>query len=463
MDLYSALFRHALWPAWERLRQRPTVARLRYLERTQWLSVDALHALQLRSLQALLQHAHKTVPAYRRRLYEAGLDPRALHDLSDLERLPLLRREDVQADRRAFLSDVPGLQLIHKSTSGSTGEPFRFAYNHDSEVWRQAVRLRGYGWAGYQPGQRTVHYWGPPAREPSPAQAAKINLDRALRREVYLDCARQGDDELRAAAARLRELQPQVMVGYTQAMVELGRFVVREGLRDWPAMRVLCGAERLVGPDRAVLEQAFSHPGGVFETYGCREFMLLGAECEEHLGLHLSMETLIVELVDESGRQVAPGEPGQVAVTDLWNYGMPLVRYLTGDMAVATDPSRRCACARGLLRLRSLEGRQSDFLRGADGRHIPGMLLVALFSNLGEQVRQFQAVQGGDGRVELRVVPGPRFSGDVLEGVERRLRAYLGELPLSIQVVSSVPVLPSGKRQYLLREVGPGQPTRAHA
>ena len=37
-------------------------------------------------------------------------------------------------------------------TSGTTGEPLVFGYDRDSEYWRQATKLRGYGWAGYRPG-----------------------------------------------------------------------------------------------------------------------------------------------------------------------------------------------------------------------------------------------------------------------------------------------------------------------
>ena len=56
--------------------------------------------------------------------------------------------------------------------------------------------------------------------------------------------------------------------------------------------------ERLFPHDRPVLEAAFSEPGGVFETYGCREFMLMASECPAHAGLHTSMENLIVEIID---------------------------------------------------------------------------------------------------------------------------------------------------------------------
>ncbi len=452
MNPYAYVYRAALFPLWERLRNRPTLGRLQYLERTQYRSTDELVALQVAKLRQLLVHSAEQVPAYRARVAACGLSPAQLRDAADLRGLPLLTRQEVQRDPTAFTAAAGGGPLLTKSTSGTTGNPFRFSYSQDSDIWRQAVKLRAYGWAGYVPGMTTVHYWGPPAVAPTRKKALKLALDRGLRRETYIDCALQSEAELRKAVKRLRQLRPQALVGFTQATVELGRFILRQGLRDWPAMQVICGAERLFEKDRGVLERAFGLPGSVFETYGCREFMLIASECEAHDGLHQSMENLLVEIVDEKGQAVAPGQLGQVAITDLHNYGMPLIRYLTGDLAVAHKGSSRCACGRGLLRLSSLEGRQSDLLRGSDGQGIPGLVFNAIFASLGGKVEQFQAVQRRDGRIDLKVVPGPEFDDGVVEGLKSRLHPYLGQLPLSIRVVQSIPALPSGKRRYVVVE-----------
>jgi phenylacetate-coenzyme A ligase PaaK-like adenylate-forming protein len=67
--------------------------------------------------------------------------------------------------------------------------------------------------------------------------------------------------------------------------------------------------------------------------------MLIGSECKEHDGLHLSMETMIVELIvrerDGTIRHARPGETGEVVITDLHNLAQPLIRYVGGDSAVA--------------------------------------------------------------------------------------------------------------------------------
>src|SRR5581483_3500329 len=161
-----------------------------------------------------------------------------------------------------------------------------------------------------------------------------------------------------------------VLLCYTQAGADLARFINDRGLRDWDTIPVICGAERLYPVDREALVQAFGP--AVFETYGCREVMLIGSECERHDGLHLSAENLIVEVIVD-GRPARPGETGEVVITDLHNLGMPFIRYANGDLATAMDDSA-CACGRSLPRIGSIEGRVTETLRDAEGGRVSGLV-----------------------------------------------------------------------------------------
>ena len=67
-------------------------------------------------------------------------------------------------------------------------------------------------------------------------------------------------------------------------------------------------------------------------------------ECGEGRGGHHQPELLIVELLDESGQQVAANVPGEVIITTLGVEGMPLLRYKTGDICMYFDDP--CACGR---------------------------------------------------------------------------------------------------------------------
>jgi len=455
MDLYGQLFRSILWPTWEsRIRRRPTLARYEFLERTQWRSVDELHAVQTGALRRLVRHAHANVPYYRRRFDEVDLTGSDIRGPEDLHKIPILTREEARAHGKERESTAHPFPTIRKNTGGTTGQPLLFGYDADSEYWRQAIKLRGYGWAGYQPGDRALHFWGAASPPFSLSKArAKVALDRLLRRETYIPCAVMSESGLRHVADLLRRSPPKVLVCYTQAGAELARFVNRHRLRTWRSIPVVCGAERLYPEDRAELERAFGP--AVFETYGCREVMLMASECEAHEGLHVSMENVIVEIVvtEPDGRQrpAHEGETGEVLITDLHNLGMPFIRYQIGDLAVAGSQSR-CPCGRHLTRIARVEGRATDLLHDADGSVISGIGFHVLFTGLAGAARQFQVVQHRDRSVTLRIVPGDGLNDVSLENIRRGCSELLKEVPVRIEMAPEIPLTKEGKRRTVIVE-----------
>jgi phenylacetate-CoA ligase len=456
-DLYAALFRGVLLPGYQQvIRRRPTLRLVRELEKTQWSSLDELLALQARDLRRLLDHAYANVPWYRARLDEIGARPTDFRTVSDLAKLPILTRAAAREAGVRRRSTTDPLPVIAKSTGGSSGEPLSFAYDLGSEWWRQAVKARGYAWAGSRPGEPSLLFWGGPVGEVAAFKKAKIALDRAFKRESYVNCTLRDDAAMEAAVAQIRVVRPRSFICFTQAGAELARYINARGLRTWDTISVLCGAERLFPTDRDALEQAFGP--AVFETYGCREVMMIGSECDAHDGLHQSMENMIVEVVVTEGneqRPARPGEIGEVVVTDLHNYGMPFIRYANGDLAQQGDETR-CVCGRSLLRLGPIEGRVTETLRDGAGTRVSGLLFSVVFSipTVAATFKQFQAVQRKDGGITLKVVPAKagRVDESVLEPIRASCREQLKGIEVSTLIVPEIPLSKGGKRQLVVVE-----------
>lgn len=451
-DLYGSLVRNALYPAWEKgVRRRPTLDLVAELRASERASLDELRQRQLRDLGALLAHAYETVPHYRRQFEERSMHPSDVRALEDLARLPILTRQAARASVDQRLAENGPPIAVTKTTGGTTGEPLVIRYDIGSEHWRQAMRLRGFGWAGYRVGDVAVHYWGMPTKKHVPRkQKIKQRIDRAIKREHYVDCTPRGDAPKREVIELIRRVKPSAILCYAQAGADLARYVNRTGSRDWDTIAVLCGAEKVYPDDRAALEEAFGP--AVYETYGCREFMLIATECAAHDGLHQSMENLIVELVDDDGQPVPPGEVGQVVITDLHNYGSPMIRYANGDLAVAMPDDATCACGRAHVRLASIEGRRTETLEDADGNPVGGMVFNLIFSPLADEVDQFQAVQHADRSITLKVVARGALSPRVMDHVRTISRQYLPGLEVDVQHVDSIPLSKSGKRRVVVVE-----------
>jgi phenylacetate-CoA ligase len=454
-DLYGRLLANTLFPAFEAVRGRPTIALLRYLNETERWTPASLREVQTGLLRRLLRHAHRHTEYYRQLLDERGLKAEDFMSPDDLQKLPLLDRPTLRASMTDRTATAPPVPVIRKTTSGSSGQPVEVVYNSESRHWRDAIRWRGYGWGGYRIGMRAVHYWGfVPTATSTWWKRRKIDADRWFKRDLYLDCTPRSEQALGEVVAAMRKFEPQAIVAYASGAGALARFINDRDLRTWDDIPVLTGAEGLLPHDRAEVERAF---GPAFETYGCREVMLIASECEAHDGLHTSMENLIIELIvrERSGtvRAARPGETGEVVITDLHNLACPMIRYVNGDLAVARGEAQ-CPCGRGLVKIGPVQGRVTETMYDGQGNPVGGLVFNILFSTIGQVARSFQVVQRADGSVVFKVVP---YKGDRLPAREEEIlrthaAKYLPGAPFAIEIVDDIPLTPAGKRRVVVVE-----------
>jgi phenylacetate-CoA ligase len=173
--------------------------------------------------------------------------------------------------------------------------------------------------------------------------------------------------------------------------------------------------------------------------------------------MHTSMETMIVEVVvrepDGRVRSAKPGESGEVAITDLHNLACPMIRYVTGDIAVQRDEAP-CRCGRNLMRLGPIEGRVTETLRDGRGQPVGGLVFNILFGVLDHVARHFQVVQKTDGSVVMRVVPygSDRLPDRAVDAIQQFADKYLPGAPFRIEYVDEIPLTSAGKRRVVLIE-----------
>lgn len=448
--VYERLFRGALFPIFEEhVKRRHTHIYLREYQDSQWLDRPDLEKLQLRKLNALLAHCWQSVPFLAAFWKEHGLTGRPLQSVAELAGYPTMDKHLITENFDRMRSTNLPVARLTKTTGGSSGDPFRFEYTQESYARRMAVRWRGYGWAGADVGRRTIYLWG--AGFGGSASRAKEALYNRFFNWKFLDCFKLTEANAARYVQQIDDFGASVLVGFVGPLLVLAEHMRGKRGKLKHLHSVITAAEPLHPFQRDAIADAFGVP--VFDTYGCREVMLIGAECDRHRGLHLSSDHLIVETVDSGDRPVA-ATPGAVALTDLHNFAMPFVRYRNGD--VATLSSELCACGRALPLLMSIEGREVDLIHTADGRILSGLFFPHLMKEFA-CVREFQLQQKALDELELRLVCRVQLPRADRERITREVLAKVGQdVHLQIDQVESIPLTPSGKRRVTMSDLPPG-------
>jgi phenylacetate-CoA ligase len=289
--------------------------------------------------------------------------------------------------------------------------------------------------------------WGnPPVAMSKKEKLRNLLLDRI----VYLDTMSIDERSMQRFAETWRHERPQILFGHSHSLYIAAVFLRRLGLDQVRPQGIVATSMMLLEPERRVIEEVFDCR--VTNRYGCEEAGLIACECEQHSGLHLNVDHLVVEFLRNDGSAAAPGEEGEIVVTDLINRGMPLVRYRVGDIGVASD--RQCACGRGLPLIERVTGRQADFLKGTDGSLVAGVSLVERTLTAIPGIEQLQLVQDDLHCVCARVVQDDKFDILSAQRLREELRQALGEeIDVEIQCVSALPLTGAGKYRFAICNV----------
>jgi phenylacetate-CoA ligase len=419
------------------LRRRKTLAWWREYEADQWLKPDEIAGLQWQKLKRLLGHCYREVPYYRQLWQSQDIHPDDVRSMADFAKLPTLGKDDIRKNFDALQAESFRGRLLLKNTGGSTGVPLRFGYTRESHDRRAAVMWRGYAWAGARMGRRTLLLWGGAVGDPGRAHLLKERLYHAAYHRRILNSFAMSEANMAEYADAVDLFKPEVIVAYVAPLVRLAQWALATQHKLHRPDSIVCAAEPLLEFQRGIIEQAFGCP--VYNTYGCREFMLIASECEQRDGLHVNADHLCVEL----GNATQAG--GEVVVTDLHNYGMPFIRYVNGDLA--SPMPGVCACGRGLPRLGKVQGRKLDVLRTPDGHLLPGEFFPHMLKDV-SGLLMYQVVQRHLDQFDMTLVRGEGFDNSALDYIRREVRKVVGDsVRLDFQFSEHIDPGPTGKHR----------------
>lgn len=423
------------------------------LERSQWWSADALRAHQMRQLAVVLEHAAKQVPFYRNRL--AGLDLASCSTPDGWAGLPILTRADIQAagpQLRAEAMPREHGRFHEVQTSGSTGQPIRAFGSDITAFFWNVLTLRGHLWhkrdfSGKLASIRVLDdgVGAPPRGTPVPAWGPATDVAWVTGPSTLLNLATASVSQ---QAEWLQRESPDYLLTHPSNLAALVRAM---GPRPavLPKLReVWTIAESLDEGVRRFVEEEWQLR--VVDTYSSKECGYLATQCPVAGHYHVHAESVLVEILDDTGRPAEPGEVGRVVISTLHNYATPLLRYEIGDYAEVGLP---CACGRGLPTLRRIVGRRRNMLTLPNGEKRWPRCGYDQFMDI-VPVRQLRLIQRALRTIDAEIVTERPLTESEIAALVGVVREALGH-PFEIRLVyvSEIPRGPGGKFEEFLSAI----------
>jgi phenylacetate-CoA ligase len=329
-----------------------------------------------------INHTYKHAPAVKRLFQRAGIGPGDIRTVKDLEKLPVTRKTDLLEMQKAQLPFGGAAAIPMEEVERVFISPGPIYEMQPSSVKWFA---KAFWAAGFRKGDVVINTF---TYHMSPAGI--------LFHEAIRDCgatvvvAGTGNTDLQIQI--MRDLRVTGFVGTPSFLMTVIKRAGETGLdikKDLSLKRAWFTGEMLPPSLRKTFEEDYridtSQAYAVTEPGGA-----IAYECHRKSGMHL-MDEYVTEIVDpETGKQLGPGEVGEIVTTQLFNRDWGVIRFGTGDMSsYVTEP---CPCGRTAYRITGIVGRAGDAVK------VRGMFVVArqaeqAIMSFG-QVARFQLVVG---------------------------------------------------------------------
>jgi len=448
LKLFDRLLGKLAYIAWDTKEGGIRLQECENLKQQQYWPNDKITNLQTEKLNRLITHANKTSKWYQKIIADIGLDLSQHLTPNDLTKFPITTKIDIRENIQDFISSKYNADAMPKAkTGGSTGVSLNLFFDARCQKLRNAAQIFSDSFSGWKPGVRVAAVWGNP---PTPRTLKQKIRAFLLDRMIYLDTMDLNPSSMGNFVTRWKQFQPEMIFGHSHSIYIFAKFITEQGIKDLRPKGIVATSMMLLDHEREVIENAFQCK--VSNRYGCEEVGLIAVECEKHQGMHINNSHIILECLDEKNQPVAPGQAGKLVITDLNNFGMPLIRYRVEDVGVLSE--RKCSCGRNTPLLERLEGRVADFLKKPDGGQVAGVSLVERTLTKISGIEQMQLVQEQLHKILINRVKGPEYTlnTDVQLIAEFRL-VFDESVNLVIHDVTAIPQEKSGKYRFSICKI----------
>jgi phenylacetate-CoA ligase len=409
--------------------------------------------IQIKKLKKILSYAIDSVAYYSRFLDDGSFVDKERINIDNFNMIPVLTKDLIRRNYSTLINDDQSLKARVNTSGGTTGEPIKLLQCIDFILWSKAYKRFYMIQAAGNDYYRLLTIWGSERDILQSSIGLRKKARNYFRMKKMLNAFRMTREDLRSFATMISNYKPDVIEAYVQSIYEIARYVNKEKLVLFKPKGIIVSAGTLYDFMADEINKAFGVP--IYNRYGSREVGDIANSCGRKDSLHISMLTHYIEVTDGKGEPLPDGEVGDIVVTSLTNYAMPLIRYMIGDRGILRRNSICPYCGWQGDILQKVTGRTVDVFRSSDGTLIDGEYFTHLFY-FREWVQKFQIIQETENKMTINIVKENGFDkipeGDKNE-ISRAIHVVMPDIILNWNEVSDIVYDISGKVRFTISKV----------
>jgi phenylacetate-CoA ligase len=316
---------------WKYIKHAKVLQYYKQLQKHQWATREEISNIQRKRLHVLIRYASQNIPYYKKVIEENNLKFSEDTMFTDIKEFPLLTKDIIRKNFHQ-LYKFRDNTYYKNASGGSTGEPILLYQDADYFAWNTATKILFDEWAGRKIGERMVTMFGALQGLIKIGQRFKLYFRQQLSGVTILKTSKITEKDKYQYVQRINRIKPSIILAYNH---ELTHFIQKHHLSIYSPKGVMTTSSVLFPEVQKRIEEVFQAP--VFNRYGSREVGDMACNCRKNIGLHIVPDVHYLEILDNNGKDAKPGETGNIVITLLSNYTMPLIRYKIGDDGILSD------------------------------------------------------------------------------------------------------------------------------
>ena len=358
-----------------------------------------------------------------------------------LQNYPILTKDIIKKEFENLKSDdLENRKWFLNTSGGSTGKPVKFIQDMEFRNIQRIITYEQKSWAGYEFGEFMIKLWGNEKEILSDKKNYKAMFLDWLKNVKFLNSYKLTPQLIKEYIEFLDKNPPKLLLSYIQSIYQIAKYIKENNLKAPKLEAIMTTAGTLYSAQKKLLQDVFN--AKIYNRYGSREVGNIACNKESNSDELIVTKGVYLEVLENG--EITKNGTGELLVTSLINYAMPLIRYNIGDIATLKTKNN-------IQIITKLHGRNVDMFKTKDGNFVDGEYFSDLFYFM-EWVYKYQVIQKEIDFILVKIATKNPNKKD-MEYIENGIKKIMAECKVEFKIVDDIPQLGSGKFRYTISEL----------